>query len=184
MKMHKNVPNILCLIRIALAPFVVLFLTIGNGKGSRIAALVLVCVAMLTDLLDGRIARKYGFVSDMGKFLDPIADKLLILGTMIAFVQIRVFPALPVVLILARELAVTGLRLIAAPKGAVIAANLAGKAKTVSQTVCLIAVFLLLLFASGEILYPAALVLIWICTVIAAVSAVPYFRQGSRYLKD
>lgn len=183
--MNKNVPNILCLIRIALAPFVVLLLTVENGGAAcKIAALVVFSIAMLTDLFDGKIARKYGFVSDMGKFLDPIADKLLVLGTMIAFVQINVFPAFPVVLILARELAVTGLRLIAAPKGEVIAANMAGKAKTASQSVCLIAVFLLLLFVPGDVLHLTALILIWICAAIAVFSAIPYFQKGSRYLKN
>lgn len=117
--------------RIALIPvFMALFLFSAANPPLRWAALAVFVVASLTDFVDGRLARKYGQVTDLGKFLDPLADKLLVLSAMAIFTEWGLFPAWALMIVLTREFAVTGLRLVAAGKGVVIAAGFSGKFKT------------------------------------------------------
>lgn len=127
-----NLPNKLTITRIAAIPFIIAAFYI-NTEWSRLAALILFCIAAFTDFLDGYLARKNNIVTDFGKLLDPIADKLLVLSTLIMFVYREQMIAWVVVLILSRELAVDGLRSLAASKGKVIAAGQLGKIKTCSQ---------------------------------------------------
>lgn len=127
-----NLPNRLTLLRIGMIP-VYLFLMTGGLPWMRIAAAVVFFVASVTDFLDGYIARKYRMVTNMGKFLDPIADKLLVLCALVWLTYERSVSPWLVIIVMAREFVVSGLRLVAALRGEVLAAGMLGKIKTVSQ---------------------------------------------------
>ena len=131
-----NLPNKLTMMRILLIPvfMVVLYL---DFPGANYAALAIFIVASLTDLLDGKIARKYNLVTDFGKFADPLADKMLVTAAMLWFVEIGQMPAWALLIVIVREFAVSGLRMIASDKGRVIAAGWSGKVKTASTMVCI-----------------------------------------------
>jgi CDP-diacylglycerol--glycerol-3-phosphate 3-phosphatidyltransferase len=117
-----------------------------EGLGPRIIAFCLFSLASLTDIYDGRIARKYNLVSSFGKLMDPIADKILVLGAFLAFVQMQLIPAWMVIIIILRESFITGLRLISLRQGKVLAAEEAGKHKTVSQMFTIFIILLFLIF--------------------------------------
>ena len=110
--------------------------------GASWVALAIFIIASLTDLLDGKIARKYSLVTDFGKFADPLADKMLVTAAMLWFVEIGQMPAWALLLVIVREFAVSGLRMIASDKGRVIAAGWSGKVKTASTMVCIVLMFL------------------------------------------
>ncbi|MBQ2752088.1 MAG: CDP-diacylglycerol--glycerol-3-phosphate 3-phosphatidyltransferase [Oscillospiraceae bacterium] len=133
-----NLPNKLTMLRIILVPFFVLFMSIGATATNLFIALVIFVVASLTDMLDGKIARKYGLVTNFGKLMDPLADKVLVMSAMLCFVSAGLAPAWIVIVILTREFLVTSLRLIAAGEGTVIAADKWGKIKTVTQMLWII----------------------------------------------
>lgn len=149
-----NLPNKLTVLRMCLIPVFLVFMCCTGIPYNYLWAAVVFVAASLTDLLDGRIARKYNLVTDFGKFMDPLADKLLVTAAMIMMIDAQMAPAVIVFVIIARELAVTGLRLIAAPKGVVIAADRWGKYKTVSQMVWIIYGLLLLWLAENTSLLP------------------------------
>ena len=129
-----NLPNRLSILRAALIPLMVLFLALGrDGNACWWIGGAVFGVAAFTDYLDGQIARSRGIVTDFGKFIDPVADKLLLLSAMIMLLDTGLMPAWAVVIVLARELSVDGLRMVAVGKGRVIAAGKLGKVKTVSQ---------------------------------------------------
>ena len=125
------------LVRVAFIPafMVLMYLSGGAANGWMLSALAVFIIASLTDFIDGYIARKYHQVSDFGKFLDPLADKLLVISAMAMFCEWGVMPAWALMIVLTREFAVTGLRLVAAPKGTVIAAGKSGKFKTASTMI-------------------------------------------------
>ncbi|MDE6714656.1 MAG: CDP-diacylglycerol--glycerol-3-phosphate 3-phosphatidyltransferase, partial [Lachnospiraceae bacterium] len=134
-----NLPNKLTLFRVILIPFFLFFLLSGYGGAySRWIALGIFVVASLTDLLDGKIARKYHLVTNFGKFMDPLADKLLVCSAMIAFIELGQMPSWVVIIIISREFAISGFRLVAADNDVVIAASWWGKIKTVLQMVMVI----------------------------------------------
>ncbi len=139
-----NLPNQLTLLRIALS-FGMIFFLLASGLFSKLAALVVFLLASLTDWWDGRLARKSGLVSDFGTLMDPIADKILVLSALCAFVQLGVVPAWMVVLIAAREFIVTGLRLFALGRGQVLPAEAAGKHKMISQIVAILVTLVVLI---------------------------------------
>ncbi|NCD24230.1 MAG: CDP-diacylglycerol--glycerol-3-phosphate 3-phosphatidyltransferase [Deltaproteobacteria bacterium] len=132
-----NLPNALTIFRICAVPFIVALLYFP-GRVTCVLATVFFLVAILTDLADGFIARKYNLVTNFGKFLDPIADKILIASVMIMLVQLNWIPGWIAIIVIAREIMVTGLRAIAADKGHVIAADKYGKMKTIMQSVALV----------------------------------------------
>lgn len=139
-----TIANQLTLARILLT-FLFMFFLFKGSFLYRCLALLIFCVASLTDLYDGRIARKREEVSDFGKLLDPIADKILILSAFLAFVELQLVPAWMTMLILTRELLITGVRLFAFSNGKVLAAGRGGKHKTVTQTVAVIWILTVLL---------------------------------------
>ncbi len=141
--MQLNWPNRISILRILLSPLFMILL-IDNRQGSRIAALGVFAIASLTDLYDGYLARKYGWVTNLGKFLDPLADKLLVALALIGLNQIDLVPAWALYLIIGRELLVTGLRAIAAYAGVLILPSRMGKYKTLSQ---MLSMFCYLLFS-------------------------------------
>ena len=186
-----NLPNILSLVRVFLAPLVLLFLSLKIDMpapflaslpfeaeppscGDLLAGLVFV-IAALTDSLDGYIARKHRLVTNMGKFIDPLADKVLVIAAMIALVDLHRIPAWIVLVIITREFVVTGLRLVAAAEGIVIAASRGGKLKTVLQVVALT---MLILRAPGGML------LMWAAMILTVWSGMEYIIDGSRILME
>ena len=168
-----NLPNKLSLLRICMIPFFVVF-ALMPPLWAQIVALLIFIIASLTDLLDGKIARKYNLVTNFGKFIDPIADKLLVMSALIVLVEQGRMPGWICILMMAREFLISGFRLVAADSGKVIAAGWLGKVKTVTQMISVIALFLLtpagdyapLLGNFGVILanvitYAAAIMTVW-----------------------
>lgn len=139
-----NLPNKITLSRIVLT-FVFMFLLFCRGIVAKYLALFIFILASLTDFFDGRIARRKKLENDFGRLMDPIADKILILGAFLAFVEMKIIPAWMVIVIIFRELVITGLRLNAARRGKVLSASLAGKHKTVSQMVAIISILIFLI---------------------------------------
>lgn len=175
-----NLPNKLTMFRVILIPFFVVFLLAQPvGAASRWIALVIFIVASLTDLLDGKIARKYHLVTNFGKFMDPLADKLLVCSAMICLIQLGQIPAWIVCVIIAREFAISGYRLIAAEKGSVIAANYWGKFKTTFQMIMVI-----LMIADIPQLRILTSVIMWIALALTVISLVVYVAQNKDILKD
>lgn len=132
-----NLPNKLTILRLVFIPFYVFFLMTDYFSFTSHVALVIFILASLTDTLDGMIARKYNLITDFGKFADPLADKILVLSGMVCFVALGRMPYWVCILILAREFAVSGFRLVLASKGTVVAASVWGKFKTVVQIIML-----------------------------------------------
>ena len=149
--MTWNLPNKLTIMRAVMVPFFVAALLWKDGAvfSLRIIALVLFCAASFTDYLDGHIARKYNLVTNFGKFMDPLADKLLVCSALICMVQLGQLPAWIVIIIIAREFIISGFRLVASDQGVVIAASMWGKSKTVSQMITII--LLILNFTEGPL---------------------------------
>ncbi len=135
-----NLPNKLTLLRIALVPAVIACILI-DFPFHFLAAGVLFGIASITDALDGKIARRDNLITDFGKFADPLADKILVISVLVCFVKLGLCGAVPLIIIIFREFTVTSVRLVAAAKGKVIAANMWGKVKTVSQIVAICAIF-------------------------------------------
>ena len=131
-----NLPNKLTILRtILIIPFVIILLTQCFGPFSNWIALVIFIIASVTDLLDGKIARKYNLITNFGKFMDPLADKLLVCSALICLLATDKIPAWAVLIIMAREFIISGFRLVASDNGVVIAASMWGKSKTVSQMI-------------------------------------------------
>lgn len=194
-----NLPNKLTLTRIILVPFFVAALLIGFPMHTAVAAVIFI-VATLTDMFDGKIARSKGLVTDFGKFADPLADKILVTSALLCFVQGGWCDCVAVIIVLFREFSVTSIRLIAASKGKVVAANIFGKIKTVTQLIAIIAVLLMQLVLEILTLFTAApadtvlfcegifkiisLCLIWISTIVALISGIIYIVQNRHFIAD
>ena len=138
-----NLPNKLTMLRLIFVPFYVFFLLMTAIPHHYLIALIIFAAAAYTDHLDGKIARKYNMVTDFGKFADPLADKIMIFSALACFIQLGLTGAVVLIITAAREFAVTSVRLVAADKGKVVAANIWGKLKTVSQIAAVLAVMLL-----------------------------------------
>jgi CDP-diacylglycerol--glycerol-3-phosphate 3-phosphatidyltransferase len=178
----RNIPNLLSGIRILAIPVVVVFLSSPDAYASFLAALIF-SLASITDLLDGYIARQQKQETAVGKLLDPMADKLLILSCMIMLIPLDRIPAWIVVLIIGREMAVTGLRAIASAEGFVIAASRWGKAKLIFQTLSLIGLILHYPYW-GIDFHLLGMVLLWIALVATLWSGVDYFGKFYRKMGD
>ena len=175
-----NLPNKLTLLRVLMIPFFVWFmLTDYAGGASRYIALGLFAAASLTDLLDGKIARKYNLVTNFGKFMDPLADKLLVCSALICLIQTGGLPAWYVIIIIAREFIISGFRLIASDNGIVIAASYWGKFKTTSQMILIILLILDLpaLSLATDLFY-------WIALILTVVSLVDYIKKNFQVLSQ
>lgn len=168
------------LIRVALIPAYLATMYLSGGEGGMWmwVSLGIFILASLTDYVDGQIARKWNQVSDFGKFLDPLADKLLTLAAMCMYCEWGVFPGWALMVVLTREFAVSGLRMIAGPKGKVIAAGMSGKVKTASTMLGLCA---MMAFPGVEILATVVMAMIVVTTVY---SGVEYFIQNWNVLQD
>ena len=174
-----NLPNKLTVLRIIMVPFFVFFmLTDVGGTANKWIALVLFCVASLTDLLDGKIARKYNLVTNFGKFMDPLADKLLVCSAMICMIDSGQLTAWFVIIIIAREFIISGFRLVASDNGTVIAASYWGKFKTDSQ----MAMVILLIADFGGVFDLICEALIWISLALTIISLVDYVAKNKQVL--
>lgn len=176
-----NLPNKLTLLRCFMIPFFVFFLLAEGGENRtfRMIALVLFITASLTDLLDGKIARKYNLVTNFGKFMDPLADKLLVCSALIGLIELGQLPAWMVIIIISREFIISGFRLIASDNGVVIAASYWGKFKTTFQ---MIAVILLILNLPALALITSLCV--WISLALTIISLVDYIAKNHRILTE
>ncbi len=176
-----NLPNKLTVSRMVMVPFVVAcMLADGLGVWTKWVALALFIIAAVTDLFDGKIARKYNLVTNFGKFMDPLADKMLVCSTLICLVEMGRIPSWMVIIIIAREFIISGFRLVASDQGVVIAASMWGKVKTVFQLVTigfLIANIDLFIFRIAE------QVLIWISLALTVISLIDYIIKNKDVLK-
>jgi CDP-diacylglycerol--glycerol-3-phosphate 3-phosphatidyltransferase len=170
-----NIPNCLTIFRILLIPIFV-FLLLSPTKFSSLLAVLVFSIASITDWLDGYLARRMGIVTNLGKFLDPVADKLLVNSALIMLVGLGRVPAWMAVVIIGREIAVTGLRSIASSEGIVIAASELGKGKTVFQISALIGLLLHYEYL-GIDFHAVGMGLLWIALVMTAWSGFDYFYK-------
>lgn len=175
-----NLPNKLTTLRVILIPFFVFSLLYRGGEEVlfRYVAAAIFIAASLTDLLDGKIARKYGLVTNFGKFMDPLADKLLVCSALICLTELKQLPAWMVIVIISREFIISGFRLVASDNGIVIAASYWGKFKTVSQMIMII----LLIADLGGIFDTIGLALVWISLLLTVVSLVDYVAKNIEVL--
>ncbi|MBR5128317.1 MAG: CDP-diacylglycerol--glycerol-3-phosphate 3-phosphatidyltransferase [Roseburia sp.] len=172
-----NLPNKLTIFRcILIVPFVALLL-----NGYDLFATIIFIIASLTDLLDGKIARKYNLVTNFGKFMDPLADKLLVCSALICLVEMERLAAWIVCIIIAREFIISGFRLIASDNGIVIAASYWGKFKTTFQMVMVV---VLMLNIQNNIMMILGQVLIWISLALTIISLVDYVAKNLDVLKE
>ena len=173
-----NLPNMLTTIRMVLIiPFVMVMQMAPEGNGKFIALAIFV-LASFTDFLDGYIARKNHLVTNFGKFMDPLADKLLVSAAMICLVSMGRIPAWMVIIIISREFAISGFRLIAADNGIVIAASWWGKFKTVSQMIMII----LLIANLGGVFTVLEIIFKWIALILTVVSLADYIWKNKKVL--
>lgn len=176
-----NLPNKLTIARVIMIPFFLVFLMTDFFEAARYVALAIFIMASLTDMLDGKIARKYNLVTNFGKFMDPLADKLLVCSAMIAFTGMGIMPAWIVIIIIAREFIISGFRLIAAEKNVVIAAGISGKIKT---TVQMIMCCLLIARLPFNFMRYVEQVFIYAALVLTVYSLIVYLVQNKDVLKD
>ena len=174
-----NTPNKLTIARMIIVTFLVIFLLTGwGGEANRYISLTLFVVASVTDWFDGYLARKNNLVTNFGKFMDPLADKLLVCSAMICMIELKRLPAWFVIIIIAREFIISGFRLIAAENGIVIAANYWGKFKTASQMIMII---LLILHFDG-IFVILEQIFIWLSLALTIISLITYIWQNRTVL--
>lgn len=174
-----NLPNKLTMFRVILIPFFVLFMLVDITSMDKWIALTIFIVASLTDLLDGKIARKYNLVTNFGKFMDPLADKLLVCSALICLVEMAKLPAWMVIVIIAREFIISGFRLIASDNGVVIAASYWGKFKTTFQMV-----MICLLIADIGAIRMITNVIVWAALILTVVSLIDYLAKNKDIMKE
>lgn len=181
--MEMNLPNKLTILRVLMIPFFVFFMLVDTIPYANLIALVLFALASFTDYLDGHIARKNNLVTNFGKFMDPLADKLLVCSAFICLVEQGRLPAWIVIVIIAREFIISGFRLVASDNGVVIAASYWGKAKTVSQ-MFMIMLLILRLPSTMTIIPILENILIYLALILTIVSLVDYIAKNIDVLKE
>ena len=174
-----NLPNKLTVLRVIMVPFFVFFmLTDVGGDAKKWIALALFVIASLTDMLDGKIARKYNLVTNFGKFMDPLADKLLVCSAMICLIPSGKLNTAVVIIIIAREFIISGFRLVASDSGIVIAASYWGKFKTVFQ----MAMIIVLIADLGGVFDLIGQILVWIALALTIISLIDYIAKNREVL--
>ena len=175
-----NTPNKLTVARMILVPFLVLFMLTGwGGEANRYISLAIFVVASVTDWFDGKLARKYNLVTNFGKFMDPLADKLLVCSALICLIELGQLPSWMVIIIVSREFIISGFRLIAAEQGIVIAASYWGKFKTTFQMIAVI-----LMIVDLPVLHILTVACTWIALVLTVVSLVDYIAKNHKVLTE
>lgn len=172
-----NLPNTITLIRIALVP-VFMIVALSDMPDSSLWATVIFAIASITDGLDGHIARKYNLITNFGKFVDPLADKLLVTAALLIFVERGIMPAWAVMVLIARDLIISSLRMLAAARGRVIQAVFSGKLKTTVHIICII---ILMLGIAAE---NVQTILVWAMVIVSVWSCVDYMGKNIDILKD
>lgn len=180
--MEMNLPNKLTTLRVIMIPFFVFFMLVDvAGAYTKYIALALFCIASLTDMLDGQIARKHNLVTNFGKFMDPLADKLLVCAAMICLVELERLASWVVIIIISREFIISGFRLIASDNGIVIAASMWGKVKTVVQMAMII---VLILQVNHVVFQYIEMILVVAAVVLTVVSLIDYIVKNIDVLKE
>ncbi|MEY8426760.1 CDP-diacylglycerol--glycerol-3-phosphate 3-phosphatidyltransferase [Lachnospiraceae bacterium 46-15] len=174
-----NAPNMLTILRVVMIPFFVAFMLFDITEYDKYIALAIFIAASLTDTLDGYLARKNNQVTNFGKFMDPLADKLLVSAAMICLVELGMIPSWVVIVIISREFIISGFRLVASDNGIVIAASWWGKIKTVSQMIMII----LLIGDFGEMFTVLEQVFIYIALALTVISLIDYIAKNKQVLK-
>ena len=183
-----NLPNKLTVMRVVLVPFFIFFLLTDIVPFSPLWALIVFIAASVTDALDGHIARSRNLVTTFGKFLDPLADKVLVISALVCFIQLGLAGAVPVIIIIAREFMVSGLRLVTANEGVVVAAGIWGKLKTAFTMVAIVVILLFgVIYGLDPAGYPTWLfiteqALIWISTALTIISGGVYLGGYKSYI--
>ena len=178
-----NLANKLTIARILLIPFFLVFIAFRDiPYGSYIATFIFI-LASITDSLDGYVARSRNQVTTLGKFMDPLADKLLVTAALISLVELKIVPAWVVVIILTREFAVTGLRSVAATEGIVISASNWGKVKTISQIIAII-LGLMTVNTNFKVLETLTMISLAIAVILTVISGIDYFNKNLKVLKE
>ena len=177
-----NLPNKLTVLRVIMVPFFVFFMLTGvGGAANKWITLIIFCVASLTDMLDGKIARARNLVTNFGKFMDPLADKLLVCSAMICMIPLGKLQAWFVIVIIAREFIISGFRLIASDNGVVIAASYWGKFKTTFQMLMVIVLILNIQMSFFQIL---GMILTYVALILTVVSLIDYIVKNKDVLKE
>ena len=176
-----NLPNKLTVLRVIMIPFFVAALLYDGGanQNMRYVAAALFIIASLTDMLDGKIARKYNLVTNFGKFMDPLADKLLVCSALICMIELRQLPAWMVIIIISREFIISGFRLVASDNGVVIAASYWGKFKTTFQMIGVV-----LLIFNIPVLSTLTTIIVWIALALTVISLVDYIVKNAGVLTE
>ena len=176
-----NLPNKLTILRVIMIPFFVAALLYDGGanQNMRYVAAALFIIASLTDMLDGKIARKYNLVTNFGKFMDPLADKLLVCSALICMIELRELPAWMVIIIISREFIISGFRLVASDNGVVIAASYWGKFKTTFQMIGAV-----LLIFNIPALSTLTTIIVWIALALTVISLVDYIVKNAGVLTE
>lgn len=176
-----NLPNKLTTLRVIMIPFFVAALLYdgGTNQNMRYVAAALFIIASLTDMLDGKIARKYNLVTNFGKFMDPLADKLLVCSALICMIELRELPAWMVIIIISREFIISGFRLVASDNGVVIAASYWGKFKTTFQMIGVV-----LLIFNIPALSTLTTIIVWIALALTVISLVDYIVKNVGVLTE
>mgnify|MGYP000994180835 FL=1 len=176
-----NLPNKLTILRVIMIPFFVAALLYDGGanQNMRYVAAALFIIASLTDMLDGKIARKYNLVTNFGKFMDPLADKLLVCSALICMIELRELPAWMVIIIISREFIISGFRLVASDNGVVIAASYWGKFKTTFQMIGVV-----LLIFNIPVLSTLTTIIVWIALALTVISLVDYVVKNAGVLTE
>ena len=179
--MKMNLPNKLTIMRVLLIPFFVFFMLVPIVPYSNYIAVAIFVIASLTDLADGKIARKYNLVTNFGKFMDPLADKLLVCSALICLVATEQLAAWMVIVIISREFIISGFRLVASDNGVVIAASYWGKFKTTFQMLMII---VLILNFPGRFFEILGVILIWVALILTVVSLCDYLIKNKDVLQE
>ena len=179
--MKMNLPNKLTILRVLLIPFFVFFLLVPVLSYSNYIAVSIFIIASLTDLADGKIARKYNLVTKFGKFMEPLAEKLLVCSALICLVATEQLAAWMVIVIISREFIISGFRLVASDNGVVIAASYWGKFKTTFQMLMII---VLILNFPGRFFEILGVILIWVALILTVVSLCDYLIKNKDVLKE
>lgn len=176
-----NLPNKLTTLRVIMIPFFVAALLYDGGanQNMRYVAAALFIIASLTDMLDGKIARKYNLVTNFGKFMDPLADKLLVCSALICMIELNELPAWMVIIIISREFIISGFRLVASDNGVVIAASYWGKFKTTFQMIGVV-----LLIFNIPALSTLTTIIVWIALALTVISLVDYIVKNVGVLTE
>ena len=176
-----NLPNKLTILRVIMIPFFVAALLYDGGanQNMRYVAAAFFIIASLTDMLDGKIARKYNLVTNFGKFMDPLADKLLVCSALICMIELRELPAWMVIIIISREFIISGFRLVASDNGVVIAASYWGKFKTTFQMIGVV-----LLIFNIPVLSTLTTIIVWIALALTVISLVDYIVKNAGVLTE